>query len=64
MAIVITGENVQRLGRNGQFEYDRSTWGFSDTSVFSFTGFGTYQTQKNFSALATVISAIGGSDFI
>lgn len=32
MAKVIVSENLNTLGNNGQFETDRSTWGFSDNA--------------------------------
>jgi hypothetical protein len=37
MAITLIGSNLNNYGNAGQFETDRSTWGFSDTSDFEFT---------------------------
>lgn len=58
MAKVLVGGNLNTLGNNGQFESDRSTWGFPDGTDFTFTRSSAQASSGVYSALAT--NPVGG----
>jgi hypothetical protein len=55
MAIQLVGSNLNIYGNNGQFETDRSTWGFGDSPVPS-TRSSVQKTKGLYSALLTFMS--------
>lgn len=50
MSITLIGNNLNTYGNSGQFETDRSTWGFSDDAIYwSATRSSTQKTAGNYS---------------
>lgn len=62
MAKILVGSNLNTFGDAGQFEADRSTWGFGDGSGYpTFIRSGAFKTAGLYSALVTYYSSQGNS---
>lgn len=59
MAKVIVSGNLNQYGNAGQFETDRSTWGFADPSGVSVVRSSAQKTAGLYSALATSLDGNG-----
>ncbi len=59
MAEVIVSGNLNAYGNAGQFEADRSTWGFSDTANFEATRSNSFQTAGIYSAKVKALDNAG-----